>query len=427
MKLKFWLIMFSLGSGTMTATAQVKTDKKLVNLLNAHGSSFLKDVLSKPEEYQYQIIYTEIDRDRNNIPKFKSWYLNTDRTRYFNPASTVKLPVALLALEKLNDLKVSGLDRYTAMLTDSAYAKQTKVLTDKSSQNGFPSIAHYIKKIFLVSDNDAYNRLYEWIGQKELNEKLWNKGYKDVRITRRFVPLSDEENRRTNPIRFISYGKEIFRQPEAYSDIVFDFSKPAFLGKAHYNREEKLIMKPMDFTRHNNFPLEDQQKMLKAVLFPNAPKSSSKYSFNLTEDDYAFLHKYMAMLPSESDYPKYVTNDTSEFFDSYTKFFFKAGRGNVPANIRVFNKPGWSYGFLTDNAYVADFSKDVEYMLSAVIYVNSDGILNDDKYDYENIGLPFFREINQIIYNYEIKRKRKYKPELSQFSGLFNDNKNGRN
>jgi hypothetical protein len=27
-------------------------------------------------------------------------------------------------------------------------------------------------------------------------------------------------------------------------------------------------------------------------------------------------------------------------------------------------------------------------MLTATIYVNSDGVMNDDKYDYDNIGYP---------------------------------------
>jgi beta-lactamase class A len=45
-------------------------------------------------------------------------------------------------------------------------------LTDSSSETGFPSIENYIKKILLVSDNDAYNRLYEFVGRAEINQKL---------------------------------------------------------------------------------------------------------------------------------------------------------------------------------------------------------------------------------------------------------------
>ena len=54
-------------------------------------------------------------------------------------------------------------------------------------------------------------------------------------------------------------------------------------------------------------------------------------------------------------------------------------------------------------------------MLSAVIYVNSDGVLNDDKYEYEEIGWPFFEELGNIMYQYELGRKRKYTPQLDKF------------
>ena len=122
----------------------------------------------------------------------------------------------------------------------------------------------------------------------------------------------------------------------------------------------------------------------------------------------------MSEYPRESFHPMY---DSVSFFDSYTKFFFfRAGRSPVPSYIRSFNKPGWSYGFATDIAYIADFRNKVEFMLSGTIYVNRDGILNDDKYEYEEIAYPFFKEIGNIIYQYELQRKRPFRPDLSRFA-----------
>jgi hypothetical protein len=271
-------------------------------------------------------------------------------------------------------------------------------------------VAHYAKKVFLVSDNDAYNRLYEFVGQQGLNETLWQKGYTHTRITRRFVPMSPEENRYTNPIRFEHKGQAIYQQPLTYSKIDFDFSKPILIGNAHYNREDKLINTPMDFTTHNNFPLQDLQQMLQSVLFPKSvPK---KQRFRLSKDDYRFLYQYMAMLPSQSQYPNY---DTTEFFDSYTKFLYKNGKSKIPSHLRILNKTGWSYGFLTDASYVIDLENKVEYMITAVIYVNRDGALNDNKYEYTEIGYPFFAELGRIIYGHELARTRKYRPRFGDF------------
>jgi len=182
---------------------QQKTDKWLEQLLRSQASPLLQHVLDQPDTFQYQLIYTQINRDKNNQPHFKNYYLHLDRDQYFNPASTVKLPVALCALEKLHELHIPGLNSNTTMLTDSSYSGQIKVYRDSLSVNGLPSVAQYIKEIFLISDNDAYNRLYEFVGQQTLNEKLWQKGYTGSRITRRFMPMTEEENRHTNAIRFV--------------------------------------------------------------------------------------------------------------------------------------------------------------------------------------------------------------------------------
>ncbi len=396
-----------------TAMAQVKNDRWLEQLLLSRASPLLQNILHHKDSFQYQIIYTQIDRNARNQPQFKHHYLNVDHNRYFNPASTVKLPTVLAAFEKLNDMNIDGVNKYTTLLTDSAFSRQTPVTTDTSAADGLPSVAHYAKKIFLVSDNDAYNRLYEFTGQQTLNEKLWQKGYKDIRITRRFTPMTPEENRHTNPVRFANGSTLLYQQPAAYSNVQFDFSKEIRIGRAHYNREEQLVQEPMDFTQHNNLPLQDLQQIVQSVMFPQSvPK---KQRFHLSDDDYRFLYRYMSMLPSESTYPNY---DTTEFFDSYTKFWYKGGKRKIPEHIRIFNKTGWSYGFLTDACYIVDFKNKVEFMLSAVIYVNADGVLNDNKYEYIENGYPFFQEVGDILYEHELKRKRKYQPDLSTFEQL---------
>ena len=54
-------------------------------------------------------------------------------------------------------------------------------------------------------------------------------------------------------------------------------------------------------------------------------------------------------------------------------------------------------------------------MLSAVIYVNKDGILNDNVYEYDSIGWPFMYQLGQTIYQYELQRPREFKPDLKKF------------
>ena len=55
---------------------------------------------------------------------------------------------------------------------------------------------------------------------------------------------------------------------------------------------------------------------------------------------------------------------------------------------------------------MADSARGVEFLLSAVVYVNANGVLNDDQYEYDTIGFPFLRESGRHVYEAECRRKR---------------------
>ncbi|MEJ7588937.1 MAG: serine hydrolase [Ferruginibacter sp.] len=390
---------------------QTRHDSLFQTILLNNNKRVLQEVLGNKNEFRLQIIYTRINRDDHNTPIFKNYYFNTDSNLYFNPASTVKLPLALLALEKLNAVNIKGVNKYTALQIDSSFTGQTKIVYDSTARDLRASIAHYVKKAFLVSDNDAYNRLYQFIGQQHINRGLRDKGYGSSRITRQFLGLTQEENRHTNPFRFIRKdGSLIHAQPPAYNTDSFYFGKIVKVGRAHYNNHDSLINEPIDFTRVNTVPLESLQQMLQSVLFPLSVPARQR--FNLTHDDYKFLYQYLSQYPAETNYPKY---DSAQYYDSYVKFYFRNGNHKMPSHVRVFNKVGWAYGFLIDVSYVADFKNKVEFMLTTTLYTNSDGVLNDDKYDYETTGWPFLYELGQAVYQYELKRPRRYRPDLKKF------------
>ena len=41
---------------------------------------------------------------------------------------------------------------------------------------------------------------------------------------------------------------------------------------------------------------------------------------------------------------------------------------------------------------------DLEYILTATIHVNKDGIFNDDVYEYDEIGMPFLAQLGREIH-----------------------------
>jgi hypothetical protein len=377
-------------------------------ILSSIQDSTTKAVLANPATFRYQIVYTQINRDKNGVPHFKNYTLQVDPDKYFNPASMVKMPLAFLSLEKLHELNKPEINKHTTILFDSSYQRQVSMYADSSSKNKKPSIAHFIKRAFLISENDPYNRMYQFIGQSDINKKLLQKGYGSTKITRQFMGYTEDQNRHTNGIRFVNDNNTLlYEQAPQYNTDSFSFSAPILIGNAHWNSKDELVQGPFDFTKHNNISLEDMQKMLQAIVFPTSVPSKSR--FNISEEDRQFLLQFLSQYPSETNYPKY---DTEHFYDSYVKFFFQDSTHSMPKNIRVFNKVGWAYGFLTDVSYVLDTLNNIDYMLSATVYVNSDGVVNDSKYDEETVGFPFLKQIGNAFYEYELKRKRNYHPIL---------------
>jgi len=390
--------------------AILKKEDFLENLLQQYPQYFEK-ILKGRDSLKVQIIYTQIDRDASNEPSFTDYYFNVDSTNYFYPASTVKMPVALLALQKINELRLPGLNQNSSMVTESGYSGETPVLNDPATPDGRPTIAQYVKKIFLVSDNDAFNRLYEFLGQDYINERLRKMGYEDAQINHRLeVSMTEDENRHTNPVSFYDpVGRLLYQQPLQFSQRNYAIRTDS-VGRAYY-RDGQLVQHAMDFSRKNRIGLTDLHRMLRSIIFPKSV--SWKQRFNLSDDQYQFVRQYMSQYPAETKYPPY---DTAGYWDAYGKLlYWGSEKGPLPKTIRIFNKEGDAYGFLTDVTYFCDFEKHVEFMLSATIYCNADGVLNDDAYDFDTVGLPFLKQLGRVLYDYETKRTKAYTPNLWPF------------
>lgn len=401
-------------AGKIENVDKAKTSPFLENLLWQHPEYF-DSILQNRKSRNVQIIYTEVNRDDNNNPGFTDYFFNQDSSQYFYPASTVKLPTALLALQKLNELQITRITKKTTMITENAYSGQTPTYNDPQTPDGRPNIESYIKKIFLVSDNDAFNRLYEFLGGEYINEQLHNKGYTNAQIIHRLeIFLSEDENRHTNPVKFLDSNNNIlYSQPLLFNETKYDERHDA-LGKAYY-KGGQLVNTPMNFSKKNRISLEDLHNILRSVIFPKSVPESKR--FNLTDSDYKFVLHYMSQFPGETIYPSY---DSVNYPDAYGKFLlYGSQKEPLQKNIRIFNKEGDAYGELIDIAYIIDFDRNIEFFLSAAINCNTNEILNDDIYDYDSIGFPFMKNLGHVIYDYELKRKRLHKPDLSSFKIIY--------
>jgi hypothetical protein len=395
-----------------TAQGQQLSDSRFLDSL-LHTSPALARVLSRPTTYQLQLIYTQINRDAQNIPHFTRHTYHLNPRQYFNPASLVKLPVALLALEKLHSLP-KPINRNTILSVGTAWRCQTPVpFAAPADSDRQATVGNYIKRMLLVSDNLAYNRLYEFLGQKPLNDRLQQLGYSGSRIVRRFAPCDTAANRHTNPFAFHTItGDTIYKeQAKVNPHTPVPPLGPVYAGHA-YKVGDRIIHHPYEFTTANNLPLADITALLQTALFPEAIPATQRP--RLTPTDYAFLRQYLHLTPHASRFTSY---STSKYFDAYKKYLYYGRRPEAQPQpgLRVFNIVGMSHGYLADVAYFADSLHKSEFMLSAVLYVNQDGIINDANYEYDTIGEPFLAQLGQLFYQYEARRPRQYHPDLVPF------------
>jgi hypothetical protein len=407
--MKFWIASLLFILTTLSSNAQVNTT--FIESLMRQKPEMFGEILNHPNEYRVQLFYTQIDRDKNNVPHFKEFSYRLNPSEYFYPASTVKMPLAILALDKLNTLNIPGVNKSTMMYYDSVGARQETIYNNPYSINGKQNIEQAIREIFLVSDNNAANRLFEFMGQESIHSKLSEKGYNDAYIRNRLeLGRTQDESRQTQAINFFDdNGKILYHQPAQYNKQQLPYYN-AFLGKGYYNSDDSLVMSPLDFSVKNRIYLNDLHHILQSVIFYE--QTPLKKRFNLTNEDRQFLLKWMHTLPTESQYPTY---DSSEYWPAYCKFMYMGSEKTpIPSNIKIFNKVGDAYGFLLDISYIVDPVNKVEFMLSGVIYCNKDGIINDSKYDYETIGYSFYKNMGRLIYEYELKRKKAYLPNFDK-------------
>lgn len=363
------------------SSCQQKEHKNPLLSALASQDNRIKAVMDNIEKYEVQIRYTQIDR-RNDSVLFTDYDFLVNENNYFYPASTVKFPAAVAALEKLNELDT--LDRNTTFYIEGDSVNTT--------------IAKAISEIFAVSDNEANNRLVEFLGFDDLNKRFREKGLEPFRISHRLSTTNADEVT-TKPM-VIYLNDSTTATSESITNTVPKELKLNLIEKGNgFYAGDSLYQVAFDFSLKNYYPINTQHELLKRIIFPN--QFSEKERFNLTDNQHGFLLEAMHTLPKNAGY------DQEEYYDSYGKFLmYGDSTAPIPDYIEVYNKVGYAYGTLTDCAYIKDTKNNLDFMVTATILVNSDGIFNDDHYEYNEIGIPFLAQLGRELYNSELSRKR---------------------
>ncbi len=344
--------------------------------LSAHPA--MLQVWHDPNAYEVQILFTEIERDSVGKAVFTDHSFAVNDSVYFYPASTVKLPAAVLALEYLS--------KQEALTPTTPY----KMAGDSISY----TLASDVAEIFAVSDNDAYNRIYEWLGRDYMNEQLRSKGM-NVRLAHRLSTENSTRSQRDSVIFTSEQGDTIFTGTDAPISSLSTL-RNSKKGKA-YMRDGNRVAAPMDFSEKNYLPLKSLHDLTKRLFFPEAFTIEER--FQLSEAHKKLLFENMKTVPRKLGY------EEASYPDGYGKFFIYGDtQERIPETMHIYNKVGYAYGTLTETAYVHDTERNIEFILSATILVNKNQIFNDDTYEFDTVGIPFLAQLGREMYLHMLQK-----------------------
>ena len=358
--------------------------------------TYRRHIAAAPGDFELQVLYRALDGPEAG----ETLGYGLAPQRYFYPASTVKLPVAALALQHVNELGVLGLDADSPMEVGVGVPPQTASRTRVGMADTPATILGHVRDIAIVSSNEAYNRLYEWIGPRYIHEQLHLRGWTGriaTRLGEQAFAVTD--NYFLNPVAF----RNTLRRQR--SDTVY-YRGPALTGapplrgvsglakgRGYYDdATQRVVREPFDFSQKNFVPLGVLADVLQAIVLPETVDSLRR--FRMREADRFALLEALRTRPADSDNPLHHDKP-----DGYVNFLYYGGGGDWEAGGPViYNKVGDAYGYLTDVAVFEDARTGRRYLLAATIHVNANGVYNDGVYEYEEIGLPFLRELGRAVW-----------------------------
>ena len=366
---------------TLLFSCSTKSEHNPLEKALASKNEKITRVMDDLEKHEIQVRYTQIDRKGDSII-FTDFDFQVDQNNYFYPASTVKFPAAVATLEKINT--IDSLSMATRFYVEGDSVETT--------------FAKAISEIFAVSDNAANNRLVEFLGQDDLNRRISEKGVGPIRVAHRLSTTQADALQTAPLVIYINDSTMGIGQPIESAPL-----QPLQLNKLKkgigFYASDSLYNVPFDFSLKNYYPITTQHEVLKRIIFPEAfPKNER---FQLSDSQLDYLHQTMYTLPGDLGY------DSEEYYDSYVKFLlFGDTTEPMPEYIKIYNKVGYAYGTLTDCAYILDTKNKIDFMVTATILVNEDGIFNDDAYEYDEVGIPFLAQLGRELYTLELDRKR---------------------
>lgn len=374
---------------TQTAAAPatlVGKDPAADEILNGTTSAVMKQVLAAPETYRFQVLYSIVKEGVKPTLERHGWRADAE---YFFPASSMKVPITLAAYERMNALRKAGKTGFTRDAAMQIYpSKGTGAGTSTT-------LARETWRALIVSDNFSANRLLAITGHREVHETCFGLGLSSVRVRTGFATGDEIDPAEVSP-KIVVGGVEL---PARKSTLTLPANDAKLLdvGDAYIDDRGRRITGPMPFKEKNAAKLQHLQDAMIRIMRPELEpaKANSIYAAGTPNDDVAYLREALGTLPSESGLAGYDRNIVADY--PLSPFLRGIERVRARGQFQIFQKVGQAYGFLIHNAYIVDKASGKSFFLTAAIYANSDGVLNDDLYNYDTVAFPALADVGEAF------------------------------
>ena len=389
------LLIFVLKFFSFSQLVSNNPDSFLFRILNT-GDTTINELLHNQSKYHFQLVYTSVAK-KNKKVVYEEHGLNVNKF-YFNPASVVKLPLLLLALEKLTLLKEKGIDLDTKIVMHTCSCDfDTDGYVVKSKN---PTMRQFLRELIIMSDNDSYNLLVDFVGYDYFNRRYRELGYDGFILKRRFTSnCNADQNKWFGGLSFYdSSNNLLYTQPCDTSKEFYFIDSTKYLLTAGISHLENSILAegPKDFSSNNYLNFYQMYHLFKDLFSPE------KFNKNFKIDSRYKVSLFDAL----KDYPSGLMNsnyDLNNISDGYYKFFMDSSVMDTQnKDFKIYNKVGIAGGFISDFSHIVDQSNGIEYFLSATMLAKKDDVINSGKNNYFDFGIPAFRKIGAILYNYEL-------------------------
>ncbi|WP_397573779.1 serine hydrolase [Silanimonas sp.] len=385
------------------AEAQALFDAVFVHLPAAQ-----REVLRDPRR-EVQIALTRIEREADGSARFATATFGVQRQRWFPAASVVKLPIALLVAEVLEAANL-GFNARTVL------SGAPRSGNWEAAEPSVEPLWQTLWRLLVVSENVPFNRLYDVLGPDRIHARLAELGFGDVRLISRLGSPDPRLNRQTVALRIeapeTGPDGELAWVPRWNADARrgaarrFPFGS-ALKGAAWQDDRGRIEQGPRDFSTANFLPLEDAHAMLLRLAFPEATRRSQRWALSATTR--LSLLRITGLFPRESPLLATGTHAPAAFGDGYAKFFVVGDRDAAPRGFRSFGKTGEAFGHQGETALLTEADGQCEVLLSANLYANDDGVLNDDRYEYDTVSRPFLAALGRAALAAEKERPRPHR------------------